>query len=271
MFLKKKVIALAMAVIGSFAILAAGCGDNSSSSQKSGNYIQTIKDRGVLKVGVKEDVPLFGFKNPQTGKLEGLEIDLAHQMAKKILGDENKVEFTPVTAKTRGPLLDSGELDMIAATYTINDERKKQYDFTTPYYKDPVGLLVKKADGINSLADLNGKTVAVPQGATTKKALEEAAKKAGITLKFAEFATYSECKAALMSGRAQAYGMDTSNLAGYLDNDTQILPDKFAPQEYGIATKKGNDDLAKILNDTVTEMKSSGELDKLLAKWKLNK
>lgn len=273
MFLKKKkVLALAMAVIGSFALLAAGCGDSGSSGQKSSsNIMQSIKDRGVVKVGVKEDVPLFGYKNPQTGKLEGLEIDLAHQMAKKILGDENKVEFTPVTAKTRGPLLDSGELDFIVATYTINEERKKQYDFTIPYYKDPVGLLVKKSDGINSLADLNGKTVAVPQGATTKKVLEEAAKKAGITLKFSEFATYAECKAALMSGRAQAYGMDTSNLAGYVDNDTQVLNDKFAPQEYGIASKKGNDDLAKILNDTVKELQTSGELDKMLAKWKLAK
>ena len=100
---KKKVIALAMAVIGSFAILAAGCGDNSSSSQKSGNYIQTIKDRGVLKVGVKEDVPLFGFKNPQTGKLEVAEVNMTQlvervceSMAKKYKDKESVIQFIKI-------------------------------------------------------------------------------------------------------------------------------------------------------------------------------
>lgn len=276
-FSKKKLTALALAGVTAFALVAAGCGGSSSSSGSSGSagsdagIIKTIKDRGVLKVGVKADVPLFGYKDASTGKIDGFEIDLARQVAKAVLGDENKIELTPVVAKTRGPLLDSGELDMIIATYTINDERKKQYDFSDPYYTDPVGLLVKKSDGIKSIKDLDGKTVAVPQGATTRKVIDEAAKAAGVTVNFAEFSSYPDCKAALMSGRAQAYAMDTSNLAGYVDDQTEILPDKFSPQEYGAATKKGNEALAKIINDTFNKMKSDGEMDKLLAKWKLNK
>lgn len=276
LFSKKKVTTLALAGIAAFSLLAAGCGgsSNTSSSSSSGSdagIIKTIKDRGVLKVGVKADVPLFGYKDPNTGKIEGFEIDLAKQVAKKILGDENKIELTPVVAKTRGPLLDSGELDMIIATYTINDERKKQYDFSDPYYTDPVGLLVKKSDNIHSIKDLDGKTVAVPQGATTRKVIDDAAKAAGVTVSFAEFGSYADCKAALMSGRAAAYAMDSSNLAGYVDDQTEILPDKFAPQEYGAATKKGNEALAKVINETFNEMKKNGEMDKLLAKWKLNK
>ncbi|TCS77980.1 transporter substrate-binding domain-containing protein [Pectinatus cerevisiiphilus] len=277
-FAKKKLMVLALTALTGLSLLAAGCGSentssssSSSSSSASNDIIQTIKDRGYLKVGCKVDVPLFGYKNPDTGELEGFEIDLSHAIAKKIFGDPSKVEFTPVVAKTRGPLLDSGELDTVIATYTINDERKKQYDFSTPYYTDPVGLLVKTADNINSLKDLSGKTIAVPQGATTRKAVEDAAKAAGIEVKFAEFPTYPECKAALMSGRAAAYAMDTSNLSGYVDSETKILPDKFAPQEYGAATKKGNDALAKLIEDTIQEMKDSGELDQLLTKWKLNK
>ena len=105
---------------------------------------KAIKDRDVLKVGVKVDVPKFGYKNAETGKIEGFEIDLAKQVAKKILGDENKVEFQGVTAKTRGPLLDNGEVDMDVATFTITEERKKSYNFSDPYLKDGVGLLVKK-------------------------------------------------------------------------------------------------------------------------------
>lgn len=272
---KKKLMVLALTAVTAFSLLAAGCGNdsasNSSSSSSSSDIMKTIKDRGYIKVGCKVDVPLFGYKNPDSGEIEGFEIDLAHAVAKKIFNDPSKVEFTPVVAKTRGPLLDSGELDTIIATYTINDERKKQYDFSDPYFTDPVGLLVKQSDDINSIKDLNGKTIAVPQGATTRKAVEDAAKAAGIEVKFAEFPTYPECKAALMSGRAAAYAMDTSNLAGYVDDQTKILPDKFAPQEYGAATKKGNDDLAKIINDTFKEMKDSGEMDQLLAKWKLNK
>ncbi|MDQ0202658.1 transporter substrate-binding domain-containing protein [Pectinatus haikarae] len=279
MFLsKKKLMVLALTAITGLSLLATGCGSedsasssSASSSAASGDIMKTIKDRGYIKVGSKVDVPLFGYKNPDSGELEGFEIDLAKAIAKKIFNDPSKIEFTPVVAKTRGPLLDSGELDTVIATYTINDERKKQYDFSMPYYTDPVGLLVKQSDNISSIKDLNGKTIAVPQGATTKKAVEDAAKAAGIEVKFAEFPTYPECKAALMSGRASAYAMDTSNLAGYIDDQTKILPDKFAPQEYGAATKKGNEALAKIINDTVKEMKDSGELDQLLVKWKLNK
>ncbi|MBB5335872.1 transporter substrate-binding domain-containing protein [Pectinatus brassicae] len=271
MFLsRKKLMTLALTAVTAFSLVAAGCGSESKTAG-SNDIMKTIKDRGTLKVGCKVDVPLFGYKNPDTGKIEGFEIDLAHAVAKKIFNDPSKVEFTPVVAKTRGPLLDSGELDTVIATYTINPERKKQYDFSDPYYTDPVGLLVKKSDNITSIKDLDGKTIAVPQGATTKKAVEEAAKKAGVSVKFAEFPTYPECKAALMAGRAAAYAMDTSNLAGYVDDQTMILADKFSPQEYGAATKKGNEALAKVINETFKEMKQSGEMDKLLAKWKLNK
>lgn len=269
-FTRKRFVALAMAGITALALLAAGCGSDSASSDQ-GDIMKKIHDRGYVKVGVKEDVPLFGYKNTSTGEIEGLEVDLAKQIAKTIFNDESKVQFTPVVAKTRGPLLDSGELDMIVATYTINEERKKQYDFSQPYYTDPVGLLVKKDAGIQSFKDLDGKTIAIPQGATTKKVFEEAAKNAGITIKFVEFSTYPECKAALMSGRADAYGMDKSNLAGYVDDQTEILPDAFAAQNYGVATKKGNESLAKIVNDTITKLKDDDGMTQLLTKWKLNR
>ena len=270
---KKKLSVGVLVAVTAFGLLTAGCGSSEpqKDAKSSGDSaaIDKIKSNGVLKVGCKVDVPLFGYKNPETGKIEGFEIDLSKAVAKKIFGDENKIEFTPVTAKTRGPLIDSGELDMIAATYTINAERKKQYNFTDPYYTDPVGLLVKKADGIQSLKDLNGKTIAVPQGATTRKAVEEAAKKDNINVQFVEFPTYPECKAALMSGRAAAYAMDQSNLHGYVDDQTMILPDSFAPQEYGVATRKDNQELCDYVNQVIRDMKNSGEMDQLLTKWKL--
>ena len=100
-------------------------------------------------------------------------------------------------------------------------------------------------------------------------AVEEAAKKAGVTVKFIEFPTYTECKAALMAGRADAYAMDKSNLLVFLDDQTVILPDTFAPQDYGVATKKDNVELRDLINGVLADMKKSGELDQLLQKWKL--
>ncbi|AQS07004.1 MULTISPECIES: transporter substrate-binding domain-containing protein [Clostridium] len=267
MKLRKLFLALGLGVC----MMMAGCSSstptNTGGNTAEAKEIQAIKDRGVLKVGVKVDVPKYGYKNPQTGEMEGLEIDLSKAIAKKILGDESKVEFQGVTAKTRGPLLDNGEIDMVAATFTITDERKKSYNFSDPYIKDGVGLLVKKSLGASSLKDLDGKTIGVAQSATTKTALQKEAEKEGITLKFSELGGYPELKAALDSGRIDCFAVDASILNGYVDDSTVILNDRYDPQEYGIATKKDNTELAKEVNEVINDMKSSGEIDKLIAKW----
>ena len=79
---------------------------------------------------MKYDTKLFGLKNPSSGEVEGFDIDVAKQLAKEILGDENKVEFMEVTSKTRIPLLNKGDIDAIIATMTVTEERKKEVDFT---------------------------------------------------------------------------------------------------------------------------------------------
>lgn len=231
--------------------------------------LDAIKARGVLKVGVKVDVPKFGYKDAATGVVDGFEIELARILATKILGDPKKVEVQGVTAKTRGPLLDNGEIDLVIATFTITEERKKSYNFSEPYFTDGVGLMVKTARGFKSLKDLDGKRIGVAQSATTKKAIQEVAEKAGIKVEFAEFNSYPEIKAALDSGRIDCFSVDTAILFGYMDKTTSILPDRFAPQDYGIAGKLGNDGLAQLVNATIKELKASGEIDKLLEKWEL--
>jgi putative glutamine transport system substrate-binding protein len=244
-------------------VSVAGC----SSKAKEASGIQKIKDNGTLKVGVKVDVPKFGYKDPNTGKIEGFEIDLVKAVAKKIFGDENKIELQAVTSKTRGPLLDSNQVDLVAATFTITEERKKSYNFSEPYFTDGVGLLVKKESGYKSFKDLDGKKIGVAQSATSKKSLQEEADKQGIKVQFLEFASFPEIKVALESGRVDCFAVDTAILNGYVDDKTEILPDRFNPQNYGIASRKDNTDLAKLVDETITEMKNSGELDKLIAKW----
>jgi len=268
----KKMLVFFLSLITLSMFLMAGCGDApkaASGDSAAAPDIKAIKDRGVLKIGVKLDVPKFGFKNPSTGQVEGMEIDLSKVLAKKILGDENKIDVQGVTAKTRGPLLDNGEVDLVIATFTITEERKQSYNFSDPYFTDGVGLMVKKSSGAQSLKDLDGKKIGVAQSATSKKAIQDAADKAGIKVSFLEFGTYPEIKAALDSGRVDCFSVDGAILFGYLDDSTVILADRYTPQEYGAASKKSNTALAKIVNDTINEMKQSGEMDKLIQKWGL--
>jgi putative glutamine transport system substrate-binding protein len=236
---------------------------------ESGGSIEAIRKAGVLKVGVKSDVPGFGLLNTATNQYEGFEIELSKLIAGDIFGDPGKVAFTPVTAKTRGPLLDNGELDLIIATFTVTEERKLTYNFSTTYYTDAVGMLVKKSSGIRGLADLDGKTIGVAQSATSRAAIDEAAKAVGASLKFAEFATYPEIKAALDSGRVDVFSVDRSILAGYLDNESEILPDRFSPQEYGIASKLANKDLAAYIDGLIAKWLADGTIDGLIKKFNL--
>ncbi len=230
--------------------------------------IKAILERGKLKVGVKADVPKFGYQELD-GTFGGLEIDLAKALAEKILGDENAVEFQAVTAATRGPLLDTGELDAIIATFTIKPDRILQYEFSKPYFVDAIGLLVKKDSGIAGFADLDGKNIGVAQSATTKAALEAAAAEKGYALNFLEFPSYPDIKAALVSGRIDCFSVDKAILMGYVDDTVTLLPDSFASQPYGIAVKKGNLELNALIDGLIADMRASGELDALVTKWEL--
>ena len=96
---------------------------------------------GTFRVGVKQDVYGFGYLDEATGEYSGLEIDLGAMLAEALGYDE--VEYTTVTAATRGQMLDNGELDCVIATFTIKPERKESWDFSTPYYTDAVTVLVE--------------------------------------------------------------------------------------------------------------------------------
>lgn len=231
--------------------------------------VAAIKARGVLNVGVKADVPNFGYQELGSDTYEGLEIDLARKLAEAILGDANAVAFQPVTAKTRGPLLDTGELDLVIATFTIKPDRILQYEFSKPYFIDAIGLLVNKDSGIKSFADLAGKTIGVAQSATTKDALQAAADKVGMAISFAEFPSYPDIKAALSSGRIDCFSVDKSILNGYVDDTTEILADSFSPQPYGVAMKKGNVGLLAVVDETIASLRAAGTLDEMVAAWSL--
>ncbi|WP_312949525.1 transporter substrate-binding domain-containing protein [Streptococcus parasuis] len=221
------------------------------------DQVQAIIERGVLRVGVKQDVPNFGYKNPDSGEFEGLEIDIARKIADELGVD---IEFTPVTAQTRGPLLDNGQVDLVIATFTITEERKLLYNFTTPYYTDAVGFLVNKDSGIKTFTDLNGKTIGVAQGSITRTLISELADKYGIAVNFAELGSYPELSVSLRAHRTDAFSVDQSILSGYIGSKSELIDFSFSASDYGIVTKLSNKDLNNYLNSLVEKWTSDGSL-----------
>ncbi len=278
----KKLIALLLAAAMCFALAAcsggttetaapAADGTNAPEASGSGELaadVQAIVDRGVLRVGVKSDVPGFGYQDVLTEEYSGMEIDLAYAIAESL--GISDVQFTAVTAATRGQLLDSGDIDMVIATFTITDERRESWNFTTAYYTDAVSLLVKTDSGIEDYADLEGKVIGVSTGSTSMEALIAAAAENGVTLtqadNFSEYATYPEIKTALDAGRVDAFCVDGSILSGYLDDTVHILESvRFSPQEYGIATALSNTGLAEYLDNLITTWLSDGTIDQMIS------
>ncbi|WP_248929650.1 ABC transporter substrate-binding protein [Paenibacillus hamazuiensis] len=237
--------------------------DTASSGSKT---IDDIKKRGKLVAGVKYDTKLFGLKDPASGNVEGFDIDMAKAIAKKVLGDENKLELKEVTSKTRIPMLQNGEIDIIIATMTINEERKQQVDFTDVYFKAGQSLLVKKGSPIQSINDLKkGTKVLTVKGSTSAQNIRAKAPDATVL----EFENYQDAFTALKAGQGDALTTDNAILYGMTKQDPNyaVVGGTFTDEPYGMAVRKGDSGFLKVVNDMLKEMQSNGEYDKMYEKW----
>ncbi|MGT2828623.1 transporter substrate-binding domain-containing protein [Streptococcus hillyeri] len=230
------------------------------------NKVDAIKKAGVLRVGVKQDVPNFGYLNAETNQFEGMEIDIAKKLAKSL---GVKVEYTPVTTQTREPLMDNGQVDIIIATYTITEQRQASFSISDPYYYDQIGFLVRKKSKIQTMDDLDGLTIGVAQGATTKANLKAYAEENGLSFKFVQLGSYPELTMSLQAKRIDAFSVDKSLLSGYVHKGNRMLDDGFNTQAYGIATKKTNTDLTDFINQELTKWRQNGSLQKIYDKFEL--
>ena len=262
----------------STAASSAAASGASSAAAAFGADTQAIVDRGVLKVGVKNAVQGFSFQDTLTGEYKGLEDSLAEMIAEHLGVD---VEFTTVTAATRGEQLDSGDIDAVLATFTITDERKKSWDFSTPYYTDYVSVLVEDSTGIKELADLKDKVVGVSSGSTSARALVKAMIDAGVLdganfdadtfnadtwkegISFRQYDDYPAISTALSAGEVQGFCVDKSILAIYKTEGRSYIDAEFAPQEYGVATKKGSD-FSAVCDELITGWLADGTVDQLI-------
>ncbi|MEC0178776.1 ABC transporter substrate-binding protein [Paenibacillus favisporus] len=251
---------------GSTDTTTSGNKDDGGDTAAKGGTLEAIKARGKLIAGVKYDTKLFGLKDPTSGKVEGFDIDIAKALAKKILGDETKVELKEVTSKTRIPLLQNGDIDLIVATMTITEERKQQVDFSDVYFKAGQSLLVKKGSAIQGLEDLKkGVKVLTVKGSTSAKNIREKAPDATVL----EFENYQDAFTALKAGQGEALTTDNAILLGMQKQDPNyvLVGGTFTDEPYGIAIKKGDAEFVKTVNDLLKEMKDSGEYDKLYEQW----
>ncbi|MEH7455083.1 transporter substrate-binding domain-containing protein [Gottfriedia acidiceleris] len=262
MFLKKF---MKMALVSTTAALVlAGCGGKDDS--KSKDALARIKDDKKIVFGVKYDTRLFGLKNPSTGKVEGFDIDLSKALAKEIFGDDVKPEYIEVTSKTRVGLLNNGKVDAVVATMTINEERKKEVDFTDVYFNAGQSLLVKKGSKVHGLADLKkGTKVLAVKGSTSAVNIRQKAPDTTVL----EFENYAEAFTALKAGKGDALTTDDSILYGMKEEDPsfELVGGTFTEEPYGIAVKKGNKDLVVALNKALKSLKDSGKYDEIKNKW----
>ncbi len=267
----KKMMAAVLAGVLALGLLS-GCGgggekkaEENKPAATEAKMLENIKQRGKLIAGVKYDVPLFGMLNTQTNQVEGFEIDLMRELAKKLFNDPEKVEFVKVESKTRIPMLQNGRVDIVAGTMTITEERKKQIDFSDVYFNAGQSLLVKKGSPIKSVTDLKGKKVTTVQGSTSAKNIRAKAPEAQVL----EFPTYPEAFLALQNDRADAMTTDNSILIGFTQKDpnTELVGGLFTSEPYGLGFSKGHEEWVKFINDWLQEIKTNGTYAELYKKW----
>jgi ABC-type amino acid transport substrate-binding protein len=274
----KRTFAL-MAAVAAFAVAgcggddeepAGGTGTNGGNGEPAAEVEQypadstlgQIQQRGELKVGVKFDVPPFGFRNPQTNDVEGFDVDLGKAVAERL-----GVKFTPVEAisDNRIPFLEQGTVDLVLSTMTINAERAEQIEFSEPYYVARGRILVREGSDIQGVDDLAGRSVCTALGSTYEATLKEQAPDAELRL----VDSYSECLELIQNESVDAVSTDDVILTGMIiqDDSLTLVGDELTTEPYGAGIKKGETEMVELVNDVLSEYKSGGGWSEAYQKW----
>lgn len=228
------------------------------------NLLAKVKDKGELRVGLEGTYPPFSFQD-ENGKLTGFEVEFAEQLAQH-LGVKAKLQPT----KWDGMLasLDSKRIDVVINQVTISDERKKKYDFSTPYTVSGVQALTMKgkAGSISKPDDLAGKKVGVGLGSNYEQWLRDNVKGVDIRTYDDDPTKYQD----LRSGRLDAILVDrlaALDLVKKTGDTMAVAGAPFSRLESGVALRKGNEDLLNAINAAIAAMQKDGSLGKLSDKW----
>jgi glutamate transport system substrate-binding protein len=270
-------ITRSIAAVGVLALTlgAAACaGDNSASTGGSegfpaGSTMQRLHDAQKLRVGTKFDQPGFGLKGP-SGKPEGFDVEIAKIIAKQLGIGETAIEYTETPSTIREQVLQQDKVDIVVATYTINDKRKQVIDFAGPYYIAGQTLMVMNDNttiaGPDSFKDGSTKACSVTNSTPAtniEKYLRDKTKQLVL------FDSYQKCVDALKDGQVDAVTTDNVILTGFIaTNEGQfaLAGSAFTEEPYGIGVKKGDDEFRNFINDT---LEASFEDGSYVKAWKV--
>lgn len=257
--------------------IAALC--SAAAAQDSGT-LRKIKDSGVIEIGARDSQIPFSYKVDAGSAPIGFTTDICLKIvdAVKVRLGLSKIEvrYTMLNSTNRIPLLQNGTVDLDCATTTNTTQRQEQVDFAPSHFVANITAAVKKSSGINTLADLNGKTVATVAGSTSIQLLRGARKSGTIEVKELAGKDTSDGFVLLSTGRADAYVLDDVQLAGMIASapnpgDYKILTQESLRQEpYGIMLRKNDPAFKALVDETVTGLMKSGAIEQLYAKWFLS-
>jgi len=222
-----------------------------------------IQKKGEITIGVKYDVPPFGFKNTSTGEIEGFDIDFGKAVA-DALGVKPK--YIEAISDNRIPFITEGTADLILSTMTINEERVMEINFTDPYFIAKGRILQKKGGDVGGVEDLAGKRVCTALGSTYEETLKKEAPKAELRL----VDTYSECLELVQNGGVDAVSTDDVILTGMIIQDDSlelVKGEELTVEPYGGGLKKGDEAFTEFLNGVLDKYKSDGRWKAAYEKW----
>ncbi|WP_137939506.1 transporter substrate-binding domain-containing protein [Chitinivorax sp. B] len=226
--------------------------------------LDDIQKKGELVVGVKDSLPPFGVLDPKTRTVSGYDVDFAAAIAKRL---NVKLLAKPVDSADRITWLKDKKVDMVIATFTKNAEREAQVDFSYGYFVTGQKFLTK-AGRMKDLADIETAAIGTVKGSTSEKQVRKALPNANIML----FEDYPEAVKALSDGRLEAVTTDEPILAGLLNKmanrkQYEIPNVPISLETYGVAVRKGEKRLLKMVNDALLDMEKTGEASKIFERW----
>lgn len=234
--------------------------------QPAGATLSAIRARGVLNCGVSTGDPAWSQPDSQ-GVWQGVDADMCRAVAAAVLGDPNKVSWHPLTGQTRFAALAGGQIDLLArtTTWTFLRDAVNGLNFTTLYFMDGQGFLVKADSEIGRASQLDGASICLTSASTHELNLQDWARAANIRFQPVVFADKDEARRAYESGRCDAYTADSSQLAAIRaafpdPSRHRLLPERISKEPYGIAVRHGDDQWFDIVRFVVFGLIEAEEL-----------
>lgn len=259
----------AVIVATGLALTLAACGGDDGDSNvdvatdtdfEAGTTMAKIADKGTITIGTKFDQPGFGLKN-LSDDLEGFDVEIGKIIAGALGVSPDKIEWKESTSDVREQLIEDGDVDLVVATYTINDERKKRITFAGPYYVAGQQLMVKADnDTITGPETLKANPDAKVCSVTGSTPSENIKQYLSSDKQLVLFDIYDKCADALENGQVDVVTTDNVILAGFVEKsegDFKLVGEQFSEEPYGIGITKGDVKFCEFINTTLAENKDA--------------